>query len=85
MDAVTRQVGKHIEFEPEWEGAFNVQLKLSDTLALLQIWCSNDVSFVNSMFAVVLLILCSPTENYFCVSSDFSMQCHNFYNLLRLF
>ena len=44
MDAVTRQTGQHIEFEPEWEGAFNLQLKLADNVAILQEWCGTDVS-----------------------------------------
>ena len=43
MDAVTRQTGQHIEFEPEWEGAFNLQLKLADNLAIIQDWCGTDV------------------------------------------
>ena len=44
MDLVTRQTGQHIEFEPEWEGAFNLQLKLQDNLTLILDWCSTDVS-----------------------------------------
>ena len=44
MDAVTRQTGQHIEFEPEWEGAFNLQLKLEDNIAIMLDWCATDVS-----------------------------------------
>ena len=44
MEAVTRQTGQHIEFEPEWEGAFNFQLKLADIITLMVDWCSSDVS-----------------------------------------
>ncbi len=44
MDAVTRQTGQHIEFEPEWEGAFNLQLRLADNIAVILDWCSSDVS-----------------------------------------
>ena len=44
MEAVTRQTGQHIEFEPEWEGAFNFQLKLADIITLMIDWCSSDVS-----------------------------------------
>ncbi len=51
MDSVTRQTGQHIEFEPEWEGAFNLQLKLEDNIAVIQEWCSTDVSaFVIRLF-----------------------------------
>ena len=44
MDAVTRQTGQHLEFEPEWEGAFHLQLKLEDSIALFLEWCGSDVS-----------------------------------------
>ena len=44
MDSVKREIGTHIEFEPEWEGAFNLQLKLSDNIAVIQLWCASDVS-----------------------------------------
>ena len=45
MEAVARQTGQHIEFEPEWEGAFNFQLKLADIITLMIDWCSSDVSY----------------------------------------
>ena len=44
MDSVTRQVGQHIEFDPEWETAFNVQLKIQTCLTMLLDWCGMDVS-----------------------------------------
>jgi len=44
MDGVTRQTSQHVEYEPEWEGAFNLQLKLSDILTIVQDWCATDVS-----------------------------------------
>ena len=44
MDAVTRQLGQHIEFDPEWETAFNLQLKLEDEVTIMLDWCSTDVS-----------------------------------------
>lgn len=43
MDKVTRQVGQHIEFDPEWETAFNLVIKLQSTIALILEWCANDV------------------------------------------
>ncbi|XP_064624216.1 E3 ubiquitin-protein ligase UBR2-like isoform X2 [Lineus longissimus] len=42
MDCVTRQSGQHLEFEPEWEGAFNLQLRLNDSLTLFLDWCGTD-------------------------------------------
>ncbi|XP_075234618.1 ubr1 ubiquitin ligase [Lycorma delicatula] len=42
MDAVTRQVGQHMEYEPEWESAFNLHIKLSPVITLMLKWCSTD-------------------------------------------
>ncbi|XP_022649941.1 E3 ubiquitin-protein ligase UBR2-like isoform X1 [Varroa jacobsoni] len=42
MDAVTRQVGQHVEFEAEWETGINIQLKLSTIVSMLLEWCEND-------------------------------------------
>jgi E3 ubiquitin-protein ligase UBR2 len=44
MDAVVRQINQHIEFEPEWEGAFNLQLKLQDIIFMVLDWAGSDVS-----------------------------------------
>uniref|UniRef100_A0A3Q4AZ78 E3 ubiquitin-protein ligase n=1 Tax=Mola mola TaxID=94237 RepID=A0A3Q4AZ78_MOLML len=42
MDPVVRQVGQHIEMEPEWEAAFTLQMKLTHIISLIQEWCSTD-------------------------------------------
>ncbi|CAG9856266.1 unnamed protein product [Phyllotreta striolata] len=42
MDAVTRQVGQHMEYEPEWESGFNLHLKLAFCISLIVEWCSTD-------------------------------------------
>uniref|UniRef100_A0A8C4YW10 E3 ubiquitin-protein ligase n=1 Tax=Gadus morhua TaxID=8049 RepID=A0A8C4YW10_GADMO len=42
MDPVVRQVGQHIEMEPEWEAAFTLQMKLTHIITLMQEWCSTD-------------------------------------------
>ena len=42
MDPVIRQTGQHIEFEAEWEGAFNLQIRLADSLVIVQDWCRSD-------------------------------------------
>ena len=44
MDKVTRQVGQHVEFDPEWETAFNLVIKIQSIIASILDWCSNDVS-----------------------------------------
>lgn len=43
MDPVVRQVGQHIEMEPEWEAAFTLQMKLTTIISMIQEWCSTDV------------------------------------------
>lgn len=42
MDSVTRQVGQHMEFEPEWESAFNLHIKLAYCISLTLKWCGTD-------------------------------------------
>jgi len=42
MDLVTRQVGQHMEYEPEWESAFNLHIKLAPVLTLALDWCGTD-------------------------------------------
>nr|XP_020477956.1 E3 ubiquitin-protein ligase UBR2 isoform X1 [Monopterus albus] len=42
MDPVMRQVGQHIEMEPEWEAAFTLQMKLTHIISMIQEWCSTD-------------------------------------------
>lgn len=43
MDPITRQVGQHIEMEPEWEAAFTLQMKLTLVISMMQDWCALDV------------------------------------------
>lgn len=42
MDSVTRQVGQHMEYEPEWESAFNLHIKLAYCISLAIKWCGTD-------------------------------------------
>ena len=42
MDAVVRQVGQHMEYEQEWESAFNLHIKLSPVISLALEWCGTD-------------------------------------------
>ncbi|CAH0560295.1 unnamed protein product [Brassicogethes aeneus] len=42
MDAATRQVGQHMEYEPEWETGFNLHIKLSHCISLVLQWCATD-------------------------------------------
>lgn len=42
MDSVSRQVGQHMEYEPEWESAFNLHIKLAYCISLALEWCGTD-------------------------------------------
>jgi E3 ubiquitin-protein ligase UBR2 len=42
MDLVTRQVGQHMEYEPEWETAFDLHIKLAPVITLALEWCGTD-------------------------------------------
>lgn len=42
MDSVSRQVGQHMEYEPEWESAFNLHTKLAHCITLTLKWCGTD-------------------------------------------
>lgn len=42
MDLITRQVGQHMEYEPEWESAFNLHIKLAHVITLALEWCGTD-------------------------------------------
>ncbi|MGH0154885.1 UNVERIFIED_CONTAM: hypothetical protein FKN15_044511 [Acipenser sinensis] len=61
MDPVTRQVGQHIEMEPEWEAAFTLQMKLTHITSMMQEWCSTDEKVLIEAYKQCLVVL---------------MQCH---------
>ena len=42
MDLQVRQVTHHLEYEMEWEAAFNLHVKLAPVCALVLQWCSTD-------------------------------------------
>ncbi|CAK9818916.1 E3 ubiquitin-protein ligase UBR2 [Anthophora plagiata] len=54
MDAVVRQVGQHMEYEPEWESAFNLYIKLSPVISLALQWCGSDQIVLIKAFRLVL-------------------------------
>lgn len=54
MDSVTRKVGQHLEIEPEWESAFNLQLRLQDNIALFLDWCASDPTLLMNSYIATL-------------------------------
>ncbi|XP_023577001.1 E3 ubiquitin-protein ligase UBR2 [Octodon degus] len=61
MDPITRQVGQHIEMEPEWEAAFTLQMKLTHVISMVQDWCASDEKVLIEAYKKCLAVL---------------MQCH---------
>ena len=49
MDMVTRKTGRHIETEPDYEGAFTLQIRMMPVYTLVYEWCFSDVSDVYRM------------------------------------
>jgi hypothetical protein len=42
MDSHTRRTQSHVEYETDWEPAFNMQLRMGSIIDLLQQWCAAD-------------------------------------------
>ncbi|XP_060018882.1 E3 ubiquitin-protein ligase UBR2 isoform X5 [Lagenorhynchus albirostris] len=65
MDPVTRQVGQHIEMEPEWEAAFTLQMKLTHVISMMQDWCALDSELSPPMLIehpLRCLVLCAQVH-----------------------
>ncbi|KAJ6666943.1 hypothetical protein lerEdw1_018945 [Lerista edwardsae] len=62
MDPITRQVGQHIEMEPEWEAAFTLQMRLTHVISMMQDWCALDEKVLIEAYKKCLATL---------------MQCHS--------
>lgn len=57
MDSVTRQTKSHIEYEPEWETAFNIHIKMEDCITLLLEWCRSDKEVLQRACESVLTLV----------------------------
>lgn len=67
MDAVVRQVGQHIEHEPDWETAFTLHIKLSSLISSIIDWCSSDKVI---LIKVYRMVLSAVNETKFIVSES---------------
>ncbi|XP_014664856.1 PREDICTED: E3 ubiquitin-protein ligase UBR2-like isoform X1 [Priapulus caudatus] len=70
MDSVTRQVGQHIEYEPEWETAFNLHIKISMFLPLLLEWCATNKQVLVQAYRNALQMLWSIQGRFQVVTRD---------------
>lgn len=57
MDSSVRQVGQHMEYEPDWEPGFNLQIKLSPVITLALEWCGSDRVVLIKTFRHVMKLL----------------------------
>ncbi|CAK1542493.1 unnamed protein product [Leptosia nina] len=55
MDSVVRQIGQHMEYEPEWESAFNLHVKLAHSITLALEWCSVERALCASAYRMALI------------------------------
>lgn len=69
MDSVFRQTGQHMEYEPEWETAFNLHMKLAMLITLVIDWCSTDKVVLVKVYRMVLAQL---SESEFIISQTSS-------------
>ena len=67
MDKVVRQVGQHVEFDPEWETAFNLVIKIQGIVASILDWCSHDVNRRKSIYSNRFSFSFSNRKNYYFV------------------
>lgn len=53
MESVTRQTGQHMDYEPEWESAFNLHIKLAGVISLILDWCSTDQEVLTKLYGMI--------------------------------
>lgn len=70
MDSVFRQTGQHMEYEPEWESAFNLHIKLAHVITLVLEWCGTDKIVLVKVYRMVLSAL---SESEFIVAHSLNM------------
>ncbi|XP_011198244.2 E3 ubiquitin-protein ligase UBR1 isoform X2 [Bactrocera dorsalis] len=61
MESTTRQTGQHMDYEPEWECAFNLHIKLATAITLVLEWCSTDLAVLTKLYQMVMRYLVSNT------------------------
>ena len=65
---VTRKTGRHIETEPDYEGAFTLQIRMMPVYALVYDWCFSDVSklYASKTADARDSLVIIPTQNLSC-------------------
>lgn len=47
----------YLEYESEWEGVFNFQMRVDDVIFFFIEWCSTDVRTFFILYGILLLLL----------------------------
>ena len=89
MDSVKRFTAQHIEFEAEWETAFNIQLKMHDCISLMISWCQTDTQVLKAAYSATLRRLANASDNttipttnvigkryYYYIYHSYHLLCH---------
>lgn len=81
MDAVVRQTGQHMEYEPEWESAFNLHIKIAPVISLILDWCGTDKQVLVKAYRMTLSAMAESdfilgqTQNEIRELADHSVSC----------
>ncbi|KAH8300991.1 hypothetical protein KR044_008170 [Drosophila immigrans] len=67
MESITRQMGQHMDYEPEWECAFNLHIKLASTISQVIEWAASDVTLLRKLYKKTVQALVS---NNFIVGNE---------------
>ncbi|XP_017004407.2 E3 ubiquitin-protein ligase UBR1 isoform X2 [Drosophila takahashii] len=59
MESITRQTGQHMDYEPEWECAFNLHIKLATTISQVIEWAAGDVKLLRKLYKMTVRALVS--------------------------
>ncbi|XP_001354328.3 E3 ubiquitin-protein ligase UBR1 [Drosophila pseudoobscura] len=59
MESITRQTGQHMDYEPEWECAFNLHIKLATTISQVIEWASTDKTLLHKLYKMTVRALVS--------------------------
>ncbi|BFG01682.1 E3 ubiquitin-protein ligase UBR1 [Drosophila madeirensis] len=59
MESITRQTGQHMDYEPEWECAFNLHIKLATTISQVIEWASTDKMLLHKLYKMTVRSLVS--------------------------
>ncbi|KAH8416831.1 hypothetical protein KR222_006992 [Zaprionus bogoriensis] len=67
MESITRQTGQHMDYEPEWECAFNLHIKLASTISQVIEWAASDVKLLRKLYKMTVRAL---VNNIFIVGNE---------------